>query len=257
MLGETGKGLKPSSPGLRRGFEREWGEGEGVLHETFVGLREGPSAPPLPLPSPSLLLLPPHLSWSLPSPPLPPSPSLTPLRPALSPLSSLLPLSIKAPNFLHPLSLLTPSTKKLPQKNLSKPFRKTSAKKKTITEKKTWQKKPSKPPSSLFFQSRPFNVLRMPATSAGRHSLLLPPTGPSCFDAALSEGSQTPLRCFQTPLGETASHEKGRELRDKTLKTNRLGLSWTDNGSKFSLTVKRRFESSNSRPIMTKEEKIE
>ena len=72
MLGETGKGLKPSSPGLRRGFEREWGEGEGVLHETFVGLREGPSAPPLPLPSPSPPFKVP------PFPPSSPSPSLSP-----------------------------------------------------------------------------------------------------------------------------------------------------------------------------------
>ena len=43
------------------------------------------------------------------------------------------------------------------------------------------------------------------------------------------------------------------KFRDKTLKTNRLGLSWTDKGSKSSLTVKRRLENTNSRLIMTEE----
>ena len=43
------------------------------------------------------------------------------------------------------------------------------------------------------------------------------------------------------------------KFRDKTLNANRLGLSWTDKGSKSSLTVKRRFENTNSRLIMTEE----
>ena len=46
---------------------------------------------------------------------------------------------------------------------------------------------------------------------------------------------------------------KVTKFRDKTLKTNRLGLSWTDKGSESSLTVKRRFENTNSRLIMTEE----
>ena len=46
---------------------------------------------------------------------------------------------------------------------------------------------------------------------------------------------------------------KVKKFRDKTLKANRLGLSWTDKGSKSSLTVKWRFENTNSRPIMTEE----
>ena len=46
---------------------------------------------------------------------------------------------------------------------------------------------------------------------------------------------------------------KVTKFRDKTLKVNRLGLSWTDKGSKSSPTVKRRFENTNSRPIMTEE----
>ena len=38
------------------------------------------------------------------------------------------------------------------------------------------------------------------------------------------------------------------KFRDKTLQTNRLGLSWTDKGSKSPLTVRRRLENTNSRP---------
>ena len=41
-----------------------------------------------------------------------------------------------------------------------------------------------------------------------------------------------------------------KKLRD-TLKANRLGLSWTDKESRFSLTVKQRFENTNSRLITT------
>ena len=44
------------------------------------------------------------------------------------------------------------------------------------------------------------------------------------------------------------------KFRDKTLKANRLGLSWTDKGSRFSLTVRCRLENTNSRLIMTEEE---
>ena len=50
------------------------------------------------------------------------------------------------------------------------------------------------------------------------------------------------------------SHESGYEIHNKTLKTNRLGLSLTDKGSKSSLSVKRRLENTNSRLILTEEE---
>ena len=43
------------------------------------------------------------------------------------------------------------------------------------------------------------------------------------------------------------------KFRDKILNTNRSGFFWTDTGSKSSLTVKRRFENTNSRLIMTEE----
>ena len=44
-----------------------------------------------------------------------------------------------------------------------------------------------------------------------------------------------------------------KKLRDTTLRMNRLRLSWSDKESRFSLTVKRRFENTNSRLIMTEE----
>ena len=39
----------------------------------------------------------------------------------------------------------------------------------------------------------------------------------------------------------------------RILRMNRLGLSWSDEESRFSMTVKQRFENTNSRPIMTAE----
>ena len=47
---------------------------------------------------------------------------------------------------------------------------------------------------------------------------------------------------------------KVEKFRDKTLKANRLGLSWTDKGSKSSPTVRRKSGDTNSRLIMTEEE---
>ena len=44
-----------------------------------------------------------------------------------------------------------------------------------------------------------------------------------------------------------------KKLRDTTLRMNRLGLSWSDKESRFSLTVKQRFKNTNSRPITTEE----
>ena len=44
-----------------------------------------------------------------------------------------------------------------------------------------------------------------------------------------------------------------KKLRETPLRLNRSGFFWNDKGSRFSLTVKRRFESTNSRPITTEE----
>ena len=45
-----------------------------------------------------------------------------------------------------------------------------------------------------------------------------------------------------------------KKLRHITLRLNRSGLSWSDKESRFSLTVKQRFENTNSMPITTEEE---
>ena len=44
-----------------------------------------------------------------------------------------------------------------------------------------------------------------------------------------------------------------KKLRDKTLKVNRSGLPWSDKENRFSLTVKQRFENTNSRTRTTEE----
>ena len=44
-----------------------------------------------------------------------------------------------------------------------------------------------------------------------------------------------------------------KKLRDTTLRMNRLGLSWSDKESRFSLTVKQRFKITNSKLITTEE----
>ena len=44
-----------------------------------------------------------------------------------------------------------------------------------------------------------------------------------------------------------------KKLRDTILRLNRLGLSWSDKESRFSLTVKQRFINTNSKPITTEE----
>ena len=49
------------------------------------------------------------------------------------------------------------------------------------------------------------------------------------------------------------SRARSRISETKSLKANRLGLSWTDTGGKSSLTVKRRFKNTNSRVVMTEE----
>ena len=44
-----------------------------------------------------------------------------------------------------------------------------------------------------------------------------------------------------------------KKLKDTARKVSRLGFFWNDEESRFSLTVKQRFENTNSRPIMTEE----
>ena len=79
-------------------------------------------------------------------------------------------------------------------------------------------------------------------------------------DHCEGEGLSSVCRCQwdmierETPcLPWRKSRAKSRNSETKTLKTNRLGLSWTDKKSESSLTVKRRIENANSRQIMTEE----
>ena len=51
----------------------------------------------------------------------------------------------------------------------------------------------------------------------------------------------------------TRKFQTSEKTRATALKINRLGLFWIDKESRFSLTVKQRFENTNSRPIMTEE----
>ena len=44
-----------------------------------------------------------------------------------------------------------------------------------------------------------------------------------------------------------------KKLSDTTLKVSKSGFFWNDKESRFSLTVKQRFENTNSRPIMTED----
>ena len=71
---------------------------------------------------------------------------------------------------------------------------------------------------------------------------------PVCLSSSMSHD-----RTGKLSFAVTWVTRKVTKFRDKTLKTNRSGLFWTDKGSKSSLTVKRRHESTNSRLIMTEE----
>ena len=55
------------------------------------------------------------------------------------------------------------------------------------------------------------------------------------------------------PLFAHSNHkfQVSKKFRDTTPKVNRLGFFWNDKESRFSLTVKQRFENTNSRPITT------
>ena len=67
--------------------------------------------------------------------------------------------------------------------------------------------------------------------------------------------AQRVVRERDNPLfGVTQVTSTAKKFRDKTLKVNRLGLCWTDKGSKSPVNVKGRFESTNSVPIMTEDE---
>ena len=73
------------------------------------------------------------------------------------------------------------------------------------------------------------------------------------LSSGLSLSSMSHDRTGQPVVDRDKSHESGYEIQRQNSETNRLGLSWTDKGSKSSLTVRRRSENTNSRLIMTEE----
>ena len=89
--------------------------------------------------------------------------------------------------------------------------------------------------------------------------------GKTFLDACRRRADHSEEEGLSSCLSSSVSHDRtGRpvvcrdaskvtKLRDTTLKANRLGLSWSDKESRFSLTVKQRFENTNSRLIMTEE----
>ena len=56
-----------------------------------------------------------------------------------------------------------------------------------------------------------------------------------------SSSSMSHDKTGQPVVDRDTSHESGYEIQRQNLKTNRLELSWTDKGSRSSLTVERRF----------------
>ena len=67
------------------------------------------------------------------------------------------------------------------------------------------------------------------------------------LSSCLSSSSMSHDRRGNSLFAVTQVTRKVTKYRYKILKTNRSGLSWTDKGSKSSLTVKRRLENTNSR----------
>ena len=65
-------------------------------------------------------------------------------------------------------------------------------------------------------------------------------------------GRQSVITEWGDPLFAQVSSAQ-KKLRETRLRVTRLGLSWSDKESKYSLTVKQRYENTNSRPIMTEE----
>ena len=73
------------------------------------------------------------------------------------------------------------------------------------------------------------------------------------LSSGLSSSSISHDRTGKPVVDLDQSHESGYEIHRQNSETNRLGLSWTDKGSKSSLIVKRRLANTNSRLTMTQE----
>ena len=73
------------------------------------------------------------------------------------------------------------------------------------------------------------------------------------LSSCLSSSSMSHDRTQKPVVCRDMSHERCQEIPSHSSESEQTGLSWTDKGSKSSLTVKRRFECTNSRPNMTEE----
>ena len=115
-------------------------------------------------------------------------------------------------------------------------------------------------PTTTSLQRLMSNTPRSPLASSGSLMTSTTMTSPS-VRRSLTRAEDEPI----TLKKKACSHDRtgkpvvcslvtsAKKLRDTTLKMNRLGLSWSDKESRFSLTVKLRFENTSSRPI-TREE---
>ena len=73
------------------------------------------------------------------------------------------------------------------------------------------------------------------------------------LSSCLSSSSMSHDKTGKPVVCRDASHAQSHEIQRQHSESEQIGLSWTDKGSKSSLTVKRRFKSTNSRLIMTEE----
>ena len=89
--------------------------------------------------------------------------------------------------------------------------------------------------------------------------------GKTLLDACRRRADHSEEEGLSSCLSSSVSHDRtwrpvvcrlvssAQETQRHNLRMNRLGLSWSDKESRFSLTVKQKFENTNSRPITTEE----
>ena len=87
--------------------------------------------------------------------------------------------------------------------------------------------------------------------------------GKTLLDACQRRADRSEEEGLSSCLSSSNSHDRTvrphlcrapKKLRDTLLKANRSGLSWSDKESRFSLTVKQRFENTNSKLSTTEKE---
>ena len=73
------------------------------------------------------------------------------------------------------------------------------------------------------------------------------------LSSCLSSSSMSHDRTGKPVVCRDTSHKHGQEIQGRNSQREQIGFSWSDKESRFSLTVKVRFENTNSRLIMTEE----